>query len=152
MTATITVTEAAWRTLTTAAGKSLPREAGGILLGHYTAGSPIVTRAVAIPDPRATRIRYRRDAASAARALAAEIASDTTGMTGYLGEWHTHPLPIGPSGTDQRAVMRLAANGGHDVALVVLALGPHGWAGHARIATSAGSLHIVELHVDGSSR
>lgn len=147
----LTVTPRTWHAIHAAARLGLPREVGGLLLGHYTANGPRVTEAPVVPDPRATRIRYRRDAASASRILNSYLESDDTGVLGYLGEWHTHPLPIGPSPTDVRASTRLASHGGHSIALLVLAVGPRGWVGHALSAIPAGSVDTLRIHVEGKT-
>ena len=149
MTDSLILSADAWRSLTEAGSRALPREVGGLLLGHYTGDGPRVTEAPVVPDHRATRIRYRRDATSGARILADRMHADASGLLGYLGEWHTHPLPFGPSGADLRACTRLAADGGHELALLVLALGTHGWSGHARSATPASSVHTIAFCVEG---
>ncbi len=130
----------------------LCREVGGLLLGYYADRGPRAAEALVVPDPRATRIRYRRDATLAARILDERVRADTTGLLGYLGEWHTHPLPFGPSGPDVRASVRLAAYGGHEVALLVLSLGVHGWTGHVRNATPAGNVRTLALSVEGEAK
>lgn len=149
MTQDLILTPGVWRSLTAAGKTALPREIGGLLLGHYTKDGPRVIEAPIVPDPRATRIRHRRDAAAAGRLLDARVRADTSGLLGYLGEWHTHPLPFGPSGTDEHSALRLAADGRHDVALLVLALGAYGWIGHARKATPTGIVHNTHLRVEG---
>ena len=136
--------------LTESGSSALPRETGGLLLGHFANDEPIVTLAPTILDRRATRIRYRRDAPAAASTLGHHIAADESGLLGYLGEWHTHPLPIGPSATDVHASGRLAHAGGHDIALLVLALGSRGWSGHALNADPKGNVEPIKFNVGGS--
>ncbi|MFB9164184.1 Mov34/MPN/PAD-1 family protein [Arthrobacter psychrochitiniphilus] len=150
MTRTLTLTAAVWRTLRDAATRALPREIGGLLLGYFTELGPHVVEARVVPDPRATRIRYQRDAALAERILDSSIRADSTGLVGYLGEWHTHPLPIGPSTTDINASGRLAKVGGHDIALLVLATGSRGWIGHALNLDPAGNMETLRVHVEGT--
>ncbi|GAA2983310.1 integrative and conjugative element protein (TIGR02256 family) [Microbacterium terrae] len=149
MTKKLTLAGAAWRALQVAGAQSLPREIGGLLLGHYAEAGPHVTEIRVVPDPRATRIRYRRDAMTAERILDSSVRADDTGVLGYLGEWHTHPLPFGPSATDVLATRRLAIAGGHDIALLVLAKGARGWTGHALNADSAGNVEELTLTVEG---
>jgi len=149
MNRTLLLDDAIWRSLTISARQALPREVGGILLGYYTVEGPRVVAAPVVPDPRATRIRYRRDAEAAGRILAACQQDDSTNLLGYLGEWHTHPLPIGPSSADLLSVRRLAEDGGHDVALVVLALRLLRWEIHVRNATPAGTVQTVPVSVEG---
>lgn len=150
MAESLVVTSNAWHAMRVAGRRALPREIGGLLLGHYTEDGPRVTEAPVVPDPRATRIRYRRDALMAGGILNTYLQADDGGVLGYLGEWHTHPLPIGPSPTDTRASTRLASHGGHNVALLVLAMGPRGWVGHALNALPAGSVDTIQLQVEGN--
>lgn len=137
--------------MTRSCRRALPREVGGLLLGYYTLSGPLVVAAPVIPDPRATRVRYRRDATAARRILEEHLHRDLSQLTGYVGEWHSHPMPIGPSATDLSSVRALAQAGGHDVTLLVLALGPGGWTGHARNVTPEGALHTIPLSVEGDA-
>ncbi len=147
---TLDVDLLAWRSLAQAARHALPRETGGLLLGHFTATGPLVIATPEVPDPRSTRIRYQRDARMAKRVLDRHMDSDGTGLLGYLGEWHSHPLPVGPSRTDLQAVRALAVDGEHDVFLLVAALGSRGWSGQALHATVAGDFVPMSVHVKGS--
>lgn len=149
MTDYLRLTEQAWRAITRASRRTLPREVGGLLLGYYTRKGPLVVAAPVVPDPRATRIRYRRDATTARRILEEHMGRDRSELTGYVGEWHSHPLPVGPSGTDIGSVRALAQAGGHDVRLLVAALGPGGWTGHACNVTSEGAVQTVRVSVGG---
>lgn len=149
MTRALTLKGVAWRALRLAGTHALPREVGGLLLGYYTETGPLVTEIRVVPDPRATRIRYRRDAVMAERILDSSVRTDESGVLGYLGEWHTHPLPIGPSTTDVQASRQLAVAGGYDVALLVLVMGTRGWTGHALNADPAGNVETIKLHVEG---
>ena len=150
MSRVLLIDQMVWQTLKRSAREALPREVGGILLGYYQAEGPRVVIAPVVPDPRATRIRYRRDARAAALILEAHQNADVTGLLGYLGEWHTHPLPVGPSNTDVASAQRLAKDGGHDVALLVIALGPGGWVGHARTVRPAGSVRAIPLQKEAN--
>lgn len=149
MSSSLTFTGPVWRALARASRRALPREVGGLLLGYFTPEGPLVVAAPIVPDPRATRIRYRRDATTAERILNEHMSRDPSGLTGYVGEWHSHPLPVGPSGTDICSVSALARDGEHDVSLLVLALGPGGWTGHARQVSSTGAVHTVPVSVEG---
>lgn len=149
MTARLVLERRAWKALTAAAKRAIPREAGGILLGHFTSDGPRVVVAPVVPDPRATRIRYCRDAAVAERILQEHQHADPTGLLGYLGEWHTHPLPLGPSRTDLRSVRALAGEGGYDVTLLVLSLSAGRWIGHVRNVTPEGNVQVVAVTVEG---
>lgn len=149
MTNSLNLTTPVWHALSRASRRALPREVGGLLLGYYTQKGPLVVAAPVVPDPRATRLRYRRDAATAARILDDHVSRDRDELTGYLGEWHSHPLPIGPSRTDITSIRALANAGMHDVVLLVVALGPAGWTGHARNVTPEGDVAPLPLSVEG---
>ena len=139
------VDDEAWQSLTRSARGALPREVGGILLGCFETQGPRVLAAPVVRDPRATRIRYRRDAHEAARILAEAVDHDETGVLGYLGEWHSHPLPSGPSRTDLQSMRDLARDGDFDVVLLVVALSPRGWVGHPRNVTPTGNVETLDL-------
>ncbi|WP_442914299.1 Mov34/MPN/PAD-1 family protein [Kribbella sp. NBC_01245] len=126
---------------------ALPRETGGILLGYFLDGEPTVTVAPVVPDPRATRIRYRRDARKAARSLRHHLANDKSSLLGYLGEWHTHPVPLGPSGMDRGAIGALAGQGEYDVYLLVLSLGVRGWRSHGLRACADGTVTRINVRI-----
>lgn len=147
---TITLNNIAWRALRLAGTQSLPRETGGILLGYYGETGPHITEIRVVLDPRSTRSRYRRDAATAERILDSVVYQDDTNVLGYVGEWHTHPLSGGPSTIDEEATRQLAIAGGHDVALLVLAKEHHGWCIHALNADATGRVEKTKLRVEGT--
>lgn len=151
MTDTLVIDPRAWASLSGEATAALPRETGGILLGHRTPGAIHVSQALTVPDARATRVRYRRDFDAAADLLKERLAHDDTGLLGYLGEWHTHPLPIGPSSTDESAIRSLAADGNHDIALLVVALTSRGWRAHCRLAKPDGRIQPCTFAPPGES-
>lgn len=137
--------------LTESGSSALPRETGGLLLGHFANDEPIVTLAPTILDRRATRIRYRRDAPAAASTLGHHIAADESGLLGYLGEWHTHPLPMGPSWTDRQAISSLAVECGHAVFLLVFAIGAGGWRRHGLRGSANGTVTHINVRVREAS-
>lgn len=150
MTKTLTLKNNAWRAMRLAGTQALPRETGGILIGYYTEAGPHVAEIRVVQDPHATRSRYRRDAVMAERILTSIVHEDDTGALGYVGEWHTHPVPAGPSAIDAEASRQLAIAGGHDVALLVLAMRTHGWTSHVLNADAAGKVEMIELHLEGT--
>lgn len=99
---------------------ALPKETGGILLGFRAPDLIVVTRTITVTDPHSSRHgylrRYRR--ATAKMALGRGTAPP---VVGYVGEWHTHPVDVGPSLTDRRALGATARLAEGPVALVVLA-------------------------------
>jgi molybdopterin/thiamine biosynthesis adenylyltransferase/proteasome lid subunit RPN8/RPN11 len=118
---TIDLTEAAQAQLRELTRGGLPTETGGVLLGCFVDGRPVVTAVVEICDDDATPTAYHvpegatQDAVSAARAMDARL--------GYIGEWHSHPSGAGPSPLDVAAMAALAdsdAEATEPVLLIVL--------------------------------
>ena len=132
-----------------AASAALPKETGGILVGYRTASAVIIERCIEIADTRASSVAYRRSHAAAERALQTALAdSNTLPRTGYVGEWHSHPLPCGPSDQDVRELLRISQQSPHAVALLVLTPnGPGAWAATSWVA-QRGRLHAAR---NGSS-
>lgn len=110
----------AHETIASETAKRLPLETGGILLGYREIDSVVITHALVVDDGGATKDRYVRDDGRANERLA-EFLSDRSGddPIGYVGEWHSHPAPSGPSPLDRNA-MRAAAKAAHGpVALLI---------------------------------
>lgn len=147
-----TIDDDAWVELTHAATRALPRETGGLLLGYYIASQPHIARCLEIPDRAATAVRYRRDATVAAAMLRQTMAPYPEDTTGYIGEWHSHPAPVGPSDTDLLALRKLAEAGKHDVLMVVAAHTTEGWIGHARQAILEGSIQHLLLRATSQKK
>jgi proteasome lid subunit RPN8/RPN11 len=88
-----------------AARDSHPNETGGILFGTWSSGRPWITHAIEIQSAKPSPAHYTlpggitHDLATLARLVDHRL--------GYLGEWHVHPLDVGPSGTDARTMRRL---------------------------------------------
>jgi len=87
-----------------------PYETGGILLGRFTDACAEITYAVG-PGPRArhTKNGFTRDGAYAHAKLNAVFVR-SSGRFDYLGEWHSHPLPYGPSHRDRESLSWISAN------------------------------------------
>lgn len=82
-----------------------PRETGGLLLGWWQGGVPVVAAVVEVTDPNASSNRWSRDEDRATEALA--LARRTfPAHVGYVGDWHSHPADVGPSMQDLRAIRR----------------------------------------------
>jgi integrative and conjugative element protein (TIGR02256 family) len=106
--------------VTSETAKHLPTETGGILLGYQEDANLIVTHALVVDGKAATASRYVRDDVKANEQLQAFLdqrASDDP--TGYVGEWHSHPAPCGPSSTDIAAMRATARSSDRPVALLV---------------------------------
>lgn len=85
-----------------------PRETGGVVAGFTSTERIVITHATG-PGPRSERARatFRRDGASTQQAID-RIFAETSGVSDYIGEWHSHPSPVGPSAMDRHAMMRIS--------------------------------------------
>lgn len=100
--------------------KSLPTETGGILLGYHESNTIVVTNALTIGSDRATTNQYVRDDLKANKLLKDFLADRAIDdPTGYVGEWHSHPAPAGPSPIDVNALRAIAKTSDGPIALVV---------------------------------
>lgn len=87
-----------------------PLETGGILIGRLDARRAEVVDAVG-PGPAAEHgpARFVRDGLYAQAELdALYVRSD--GLHDYLGEWHSHPAPVGPSPRDRASISWIGRN------------------------------------------
>jgi proteasome lid subunit RPN8/RPN11 len=101
--------------------QALPRETGGILLGHRVEGDVLVQRFLEIRDARAGPAEYRRQHAPAEKALARALANERDDpLLGYVGEWHSHPAAERSSRRDLRELRLTAQGTPHPIALIVL--------------------------------
>jgi hypothetical protein len=116
----------AYQTIATETAKHLPRETGGILVGYHEDSTIVATHALVV-DGHGTTNRYVRDDVSANVVLTeflAQRADDDP--TGYIGEWHSHPSPSGPSPMDHAAMRATAKVSASPIALLVYAPGGPG--------------------------
>ena len=112
----------------TAGDLALPKETGGILLGFRSDVGVHITGVIEVPDPRATRNRYQRSHRRATTLLSAALTGQPSDSPiGYVGEWHTHPAPVGPSGVDLGALAATALAAADQITLVVLAREDEEW-------------------------
>jgi proteasome lid subunit RPN8/RPN11 len=123
----IDVSADAHETIASETAKRLPLETGGILLGYREVDNVVITHALVVDGGGATKDRYVRDDARANQGLA-EFLSDRAedDPIGYVGEWHSHPAPSGPSTIDRNAMHAAAKAAGGPVALLVFAPGHTG--------------------------
>jgi integrative and conjugative element protein (TIGR02256 family) len=100
--------------------RALPLESGGILLGYREGLRIVVTHALVVATNTGTTNRYVRDDVRANALLREFLNSrDPEDPTGYVGEWHSHPAPFGPSSIDLNAIRATARATAASVALVV---------------------------------
>ncbi|MEK0226176.1 SAVED domain-containing protein [Bifidobacterium mongoliense] len=120
--ACIRLTAEAYETIASESTKHLPKETGGILFGYLEDGMVVVTHAKVIDGGTATGNRYYRDAIRANTILTKFLqdrADDDP--IGYIGEWHSHPAPFGPSQLDKDAMRAIVKDSNSPIALLVYA-------------------------------
>lgn len=101
------------------------RESGGILLGCRHRDGVYVNQFIEVPAPEAHVTSYLRLHGSASDALDAVLETlPPHSPLGYVGEWHTHPAPVGPSSIDRRQARRISRRVVDEIALVVAAHSP----------------------------
>lgn len=107
------VSEKARGAMVTAATTAHPRETGGVLVGvragRLGAGRPWVTHAVEVPSPRSGATHYELPASARERVVKRLRKADA--RLGYLGDWHSHPINIDPSGIDVASVASISTTG-----------------------------------------
>lgn len=101
------VSEAARDALMAAADAANPDETGGVLVGVVLkrgedTGRPWVTHAVEVPSRKSDRNHYELPAGARRRVVMRLRKSDS--RLGYLGDWHSHPVNVGPSPTDIESI------------------------------------------------
>lgn len=102
------------------AQRAQPNETGGVLVGYRQGNDLVVTDAVAISSTDATPMRYVRDDIEANTWLTTYLANrDPADPVGYIGEWHSHPLPSAPSSIDLRSIRTTARTTSGPIALIV---------------------------------
>lgn len=110
----------AYETIASATAKHLPHETGGILLGYHENGTIVATHALVVNGQVTTTNSYVRDDVRA-NALLKEFLKQRADddPTGYVGEWHSHPSPSGPSPLDHAAMRATAKASANPIALLV---------------------------------
>ena len=147
----IVVEPACWRTITDAALLQSGRETGGILLGWRHSTGVYVCDVVEVPDRRASGTQYLRRHRLASEFLDRFLDTcPARSPVGYVGEWHTHPAPQGPSRSDRRQLKQLSQHLHDHVALVVAVHDPHSglWTPQGLCARSG---RARPAHIDISS-
>jgi integrative and conjugative element protein (TIGR02256 family) len=88
--------------------RTFPMETGGLLMGYWGEGSPVVTHVIG-PGPNANHFRCNFEPDYQWQTDAVEkFYKANDGRITYLGDWHTHPCgPTDMSGTDKRAIQNI---------------------------------------------
>lgn len=119
------MTESGRLELEAAAAAAHPKETGGILVGVHTAGSrPWIVHAVEIPSTNSGSAHYVVPARRR-REVVERLREQHDGRLGYLGEWHSHPLDVGPSPTDLDSIRAIAGDRAAGCAHPVLLVARH---------------------------
>ena len=119
-----------------------------MLLGVEVTGQPWITQATVVPSGQGSLTYYELPAG--ARNLAVDRARQSDARLGYLGDWHSHPVNIGPSATDRQTMRTLVAHGDHPKPLLLLARRcADGYELDARQRTAA-QLRALELVAAGA--
>ena len=102
-----------------------PLETGGILLGWYEHHDIRITDAIAVEDPAATvNVVQPWERSAAAAYMKGQPAGSPLG---YVGEWHSHPGPAGPSPLDMLSFIGIAEAANQPLVQVVMALHGNEW-------------------------
>jgi len=90
--------------------RGLPAETGGVLIGHRIDNEIVVTVATG-PGPRARRTpsSFRRDGDYTQEEVDRQHEA-SGGRDDYVGEWHSHPDPVGPSTQDLASMRWISGN------------------------------------------
>jgi integrative and conjugative element protein (TIGR02256 family) len=110
-----------------------PLETGGILLGRLDGDRAEVVDAGG-PGPEAEHgpAWFVRDGLHAQAELDAQYAQ-SNGRHDYLGEWHSHPAPVGPSPRDRASLSWIARNRAYDCPHPLLVICQRGRSGGWRL-------------------
>lgn len=124
MKAGVYLTDQARDSLRTAARGSVKLEHGGILVGYRSGRELHVYDALTVPDKTSDGCNYLRRSIPAEQVLQAYLEGANESLLGYVGEWHTHPQLVPPSGIDIRSMREISRGNAHTTALIVAALEP----------------------------
>jgi proteasome lid subunit RPN8/RPN11 len=117
---TVSMSKRARDEITIRTEECLPNETGGILLGYREDDRFVVTDALAVVTVAPARTTYIRDDIAANVLLQRELANrPPEDPVGYIGEWHSHPRPCGPSPVDIAALKRIVKRAHTRVVLVI---------------------------------
>lgn len=91
-------------------GRVFPLETGGLLMGYWGDGSPVVVTAIG-PGPKATHERLNFEPDYVWHTLEVGRLYKENDKLSYLGDWHTHPCgPSFPSEMDTGVLHMLKNN------------------------------------------
>lgn len=97
-------------TIAAASVAAEPFETGGILLGWWKDDAVVVRYAVEVQDQAATSSGWTRNEQQSQAALVCALEIHQHPWLGYVGDWHSHPAPCGPSRQDERSIRRASCS------------------------------------------
>lgn len=124
------VTEEAAYDARAAAEAAVPFEIGGILVGAVTRDGVWISDFVTILGRDRHHARFAIPSGTTHAAV--DAARQIDDRLGYIGDWHTHPADIGPSGIDLATLRHLAA-------------GPFGPRRRLGLLRRTGSMWVLDL-------
>lgn len=86
------------------AKKSHPTETGGLLIGWWIKDNIHIEDVIEVVYASATGNSWVREQAQAQAALDQKLETSTDEKAGYVGDWHSHPAPIGASAQDIKSL------------------------------------------------
>lgn len=145
----IEIRQDAWDELVAIAQGAIPAETGGILLGYRIECGVHVAAGLEVPDPNAGPTDYLFRQQAAQHRLDEALRHLPAGSPiGYVGDWHSHPGPIGPSLIDRRSLRRSSRHYQAGIAALVLVWADSHWAAHGLTARrrrlSAAPVDVVD--------
>jgi proteasome lid subunit RPN8/RPN11 len=100
-------------------------EVGGVLLGHFEDSDVVASDVLVVEGETPSTHRYVRDGDQANALLQAfQAARPEDHLTGYVGEWHSHPMASAPSGMDRATAKAIARDVRGSAVVLVAALNP----------------------------
>lgn len=121
----VMVTEPVRQGLIERARLALPNETGGIMLGFMTQDGPLVTDLLEIVAVVSKRASFKIPKGLTQEIVRARKAGGE--QIGYLGDWHSHPAPMGPSLVDFKTLAALSGKGTNPRLIGLVRVDGDGW-------------------------
>jgi integrative and conjugative element protein (TIGR02256 family) len=115
----VRISRAAARQMHGAAELAAPKETGGLLLGWWEHDSIVIETVIVLTDSAATGISWTRRETEAQKRLDVLLETNNDAYIGYVGDWHSHPAPVGASSTDLRSLVRASKQYKEPLALMI---------------------------------
>jgi proteasome lid subunit RPN8/RPN11 len=115
---TVDISERAQQSIRDSAGRALPNETGGVLVGCVIGDRILIESATEVRDDQASPTRYTLAEGRTKEIVSA--ASERDGRLGFVGLWHSHPAGGGPSPLDVMTMTIAATDSGTSEPVLVL--------------------------------